>query len=497
MGAVPCLPGYCRRSRSGFLLLEALIGFALFSMFLTAIGLSLLASHRGVLAASDRSQGIHLAERMFDVVRSMRDDDFDTLTDGTHGIEVRAGQWALTGSALTSSGFTTSVTVTTETADRKSIAVRTFWDFGLSRSGSVVLRSELADWRGVWSPGNWAGAGLVTGGAVTRPDAVLLRDVLAVQSGATVLVYVTGEDDVAGNGILAVYDATTMPPAELWSETFTGRGIALAVRGDALYVLTDAASSEIRVYDVADGASPAIAYGVNLPGASRGRSLAVRGDVLLVGALADASEAELYSYSIPSVDAFSLSGSLQLDDGGGGAVTVHAIAVRGAFAELATSQDTAEVRVAGVGNPEALTAQTSSGYNLTDRSEDAVTIAVTSTGVLVGTQGGSLFSEAALLSAVGATPTSPPGPWAYEAGSGGTPAATVNKIVVDPTGRYAFLAVEGDRDVQIIDLVRLQNGLSAQIFSDTLTGFGRGLSYLPSADRLYLITDTSLRVYEP
>lgn len=497
MGAVPCWNRCCRRSRDGFLLLEALIGFALFSMFLTAVGLALLASHRGVLAASDRSQGIHLAERALDVVRSMRDDDFAALTDGAHGIEVRGGQWAFSGSALTASGFTTSVTIATPVSDRKTVDIRTSWNFGLSRSGSVLLHSELTDWRTVWTPGNWAGASLVTGGQATRPDAVVFADVLALQSGANVFVYATGQDDVAGDGVLVAYDATTMPPTELWSETFTGPGIALATRGDALYVLTGASSSEVRVYDIADRASPSVAYGVNLPGSGRGRSLAVRSDVLLVGALEDAAEAELYAYSIPSLDVFSLSGSLQLSDSGGGAVTINGIAVRGNFAQLATSQDTAEVRVAGVDNPEALTAQTSSGYNISDRSEDATAIVVTSTGVLVGTQGGSLFSEVVLLSATGATPASPPGPWAYEAGSGGTPSATVGSVDVDPTQRYAFLAVQGDRDVQIIDLAKLRNGLSAQVFSDTLTGFGRSVFYLPSADRLYVVTDTALRIYEP
>lgn len=496
MGAVPYVRKHAWRSREGFLLLEALIGFALFSMFLTAIGLSLLASHRGVLAAADRSQGIHIAEGALDAVRSLRDGGFDALVDGTHGIAIQGGQWALTGAALTSSGYTTSVTLATAASDRKTVDIRTWWDFGLSRSGSVVLHSELTDWRSIWTPGDWSSAGLVTNGTVTRADAVVFKDVLAVQSGSTVTVYVTGEDDVAGDGILVVYDASSMPPTEEWSETFTGRGLALARRGDALYVLTDASSSEVRVYDISDHTAPVVQYGVNLPGSGRGRSMDVRSDVLLIGAVADTTEAEFYAYDIPSIDDFTLADSLQLDDGGS-AITVSGIAVRGDYAQLATSQDTAEVRVAGIDDATALTAQSSSGYNLSDRSEDGTAIAVTSTGVLIGTEGGSLFSEFVALRALGDTPASPPGPWAYEAGSGGSPSATVRKIAVDPTGRYAFLAVEGDRDLQILDLPKLENGLSAQVFSDTLTGFGRSVFYLPGLDRLYFVTDTALRVYEP
>ncbi|TSC80548.1 MAG: Uncharacterized protein G01um101425_202 [Candidatus Peregrinibacteria bacterium Gr01-1014_25] len=487
-----------RRCHSGFLLLEALIAFTLLGLFLLAVGLTLLLSHRGVLAAGDRTRGIGLAERALEAARSIRDQSFASVTDGNHGVVVgtgaSAGQWKWSGTAVTGSGYTTVVTVSTIAADRKRADARTSWNFGASRSGSVLLTTELTDWRLAWSVGNWGVASL--DGSITEGAAVVFRDVLVVASGSTLAAYVTGDDSVAGNGVLVAYDVTTMPPTKQWSETFGGQGLQLAVRGSTLYVLTRAAGSEVRVYNIASLFSPALLSSRDIPGSGRARSIAVRQDALLVGAAQDAVEAELYAYAIPQASIFTLSGSLQMTDGSA-PISINMIGLRGKYGYLATSQDTAELRVAGVDDAERLTAQSASGYNLTDRSEDGTAIAITGTAALIGTQGGSLFSEAVLLTATGAVPRSPPGPWAHEAGSGVSPSAQVNDIAMDPSQRYAFCAVEGDRDLQIVDLRKLQQGQPEEVFSATLAGFGRAVHYNIQRDRLYMLTDTILSVYKP
>ena len=95
--------------RSGFLLLEALVGFALFAIFLSAVGFSLLLSHQGVVSAGDRARGIFLAERALEGTKSLRNERFIFLKDGSHAIGVGTGtllgKWTFTGASLSQSRY--------------------------------------------------------------------------------------------------------------------------------------------------------------------------------------------------------------------------------------------------------------------------------------------------------------------------------------------------------------------------------------------------------
>jgi type II secretory pathway pseudopilin PulG len=483
-------PQQHRHARPGFFLLEALVGFALFTMFIAAVGFSLLASYQGVTAASDRTRGVFEAERASEAVRTLRNTSFTYLSNGDHGVQIVNGQWQFTGVSSTNSGYTVRITIASPSPQWKQIDTRVSWNFGKNRSGSVLQTTYLTDWLAQTSIGNWAAPTQLA--ALTVTGATTIRDVLLSGSSA----YVVGDTATPGQGILATINTDNSQMVVTSSGTFTGGGKALALRGNALYVLTGGASGEIRVYTLTDPLRPSNIATHDLPGSALGTSLAVRGNALLIGNQGDLTQAELSAYSIPSPSVFSLSGSINLTDGGA-PIMVNSIAVQGGYAYLATSQDTAELRVASVMDVEQMTAQASSGYNLSDRSEDGLTIAMTGTATLVGTNGGSLISELALVRRTSVLPQSPPGPWLYEAGSGANPGADVRDVALEPGGRYAFLAVNGDRDLQILNLASLQNGLAAQLYSRTVSEFGRAVSYDMLIDRLIFATDSVVYLFRP
>ena len=68
------------KNRDGFLLLDVLVGVAVFAVFAGIIGVTMLASQESTLGSGDRMRGVYLADEALETVRSVRDQDFDSLT---------------------------------------------------------------------------------------------------------------------------------------------------------------------------------------------------------------------------------------------------------------------------------------------------------------------------------------------------------------------------------------------------------------------------------
>ena len=73
-----------RSSGRGGLLLEAVLAIAIFAIFLSGVGLTLLVGQHSPVSAGDRVRATFLAEQGLEGIRYMRDQDFSQLTPGTH-----------------------------------------------------------------------------------------------------------------------------------------------------------------------------------------------------------------------------------------------------------------------------------------------------------------------------------------------------------------------------------------------------------------------------
>src|SRR5581483_9328411 len=90
--------------------------------------------------------------------RAIRDGSYAAVTSGAHGFAVsHAGTWTFSGTSLTSTGSYASVlTVTPIASDWMTLSSLTNWKHGYNRSGSVLLTTELTDWQGTRTVGNWS-----------------------------------------------------------------------------------------------------------------------------------------------------------------------------------------------------------------------------------------------------------------------------------------------------------------------------------------------------
>lgn len=474
------------RRRPGFLLLEVLVGMAVFSLFVMAIGYTLLYGQENTIMAGDRVRATQFTQRALEAVRGIRDASFSSVTSGQHGVwlDKTSKKWAFSGSQITASGgYTTRVTVAPLSSDWVRLTAETKWKHGYNRSGSVMIVSELTDWRSTKSIGNWGSISVQ--GSYTDGATPQFEDI-AVFSGAYAFVTAASSDG------LYIFDIHTLSSPTRVSGSFSlgVSGYDVVVSGTGLYVSTADNSGELKAYKLSNPGSFSSADLIgtyDLPGSSRARSLAIIGDTLYVGAVASAigGEDEFYTFRAAPSGTFTLLDSINDDSS-----TFEMIAVSGTAAYLASSMDTSELRVIDVESGSNITLL--GGYNLSDRTVNALAIAVSGTSAIIGTEKLASLEEAVLFDLEnGSIPAPPPGPW-YHEGSG-----SVVGIDMDPTRCYAFLSALSNRKALQVFNMRNKSTLAELTTYTSTSGLGRGVLYDLSKDRVYLITDRSFLIFQP
>lgn len=476
------------RLRSGFLLVEALVALAMFAIFLAAVGVAMISSARSSASAGDRARGAMLTQAALGGVQNIRDVSFANLTAGSKGVRLGSGalglRWIFDGSSIrTSDGYTTSVLIESLSSTRVRATARTWWNFGVGRSGSVVMSQELTDWKAGKVIGNWATPTLK--GSYTAPSTALFNDVALYGNYA----FASSEISSGGRGLYVMDVTSATAPTRVASAFDLGvAGRQLAVYGTTLYIVTGSSTQEIRAYDISSPAtlsSSDLVASYNLPGTARGLSLAIVGSKLVVGASYDTTEKELYVFDISALSAITLQGS-QDSDG-----SINSLAVRGAnVLYAASSADIAELRIGDIVNPASPRLPSGSGYNLTD-TLDGTAVAQTGTAAVLGRANSSSIEELVLFDVQAkSVPTPPPGPWYFNIGG------TVNGIEPEPGGRYVFMAANGtSKQLRVVDLWRWETAsLPEKGYYTVAAGNGRGLAYDAWKDRVYLVTNTQFLV---
>lgn len=473
------------QARPGSLLLEALLGVVIFSFFLSAVGVSLIIGQEGSINAGDRVRGVLYAQKTIEASRSIRDGSFSSVTAGTHGMTLSPSTWMYAGTGTVAGNYTMKVAVSSLGTGWLQLTGQASWKRGYNRAGSAALVTELTDWRTAGSIGNW--------GSITLESSYAGAGTPLFTSGVVAgnTLFVAGDASSGGNGLYLLDISNTASPARLASSFNLGyTAYALAVRGKRLYVLTSDPSAEIKAYDIttpSSFSSSSLVTTYNLPGSARGRAMVLDGTTLLVGSTYSAvsGEQELNAFNVTNSGSVVLYGGL--DDTGG----VNGIAVTGTAAYLATTLDTGELRVADIENPASPVLAAGNGYNLSDRTSDGLSVAVTGTSALIGTQANSGIQEMVLFDTENAgVPVPPPGPW-YHEGSG-----SLVGIGMDPTRCVAFLAAQsGHKALQVVNM-RNKNSLP-EVAAYDATALGRGLLYDPVRDRLYLFTSASVYIFKP
>lgn len=469
-------------ARPGFLLVEALIGISVFVLFAGAIGGTLLYGQENTIMAGNRSRAAAMSLKALEAARAIRDGSFAALTAGTYGVKIGpSGTWVLDSTPQTTTGsYTTTLILAASGSSWMQATARTVWKHGYTRSGAVIIATDITNWRTINALGDWR---TPTVDGTFQPGGNVLFSRAAI-AGSTLFI-------TAGNsvGLYVLNIANTASPVQIATGFSLGAAAYdVAVRGNRLYVVAADSSGELKVYDVANPNAPTLITSVNLPGSSRARSLAITDQILLVGLTQSATsgEDELLAYSIASTGS-----TITLVDSEDDADDVLAIAVTGTGVYVASTQDNYELRAFRIYNSGSLALASVPGYNLSDRTLDGQSIAITGTSAILGTLRGGI-QEAVVFSLRPQVPAvSSPGPW-YHEGSG-----SVLGVAMDPSRCYGFLAADSHKKAFQVVHLRDTASLTELATYNSSTGKGRGALYDPVRDRLVLLTEQAVLLMKP
>lgn len=470
--------------RPGTLLIDALVGLAVFAMIVTGVVTAMLLSQSGVLRSADRISAVYQNQKAIAAVRAIRDTDFAELTEGTYGIDLESGAWALQPEPIENNGYATTLTITSIGEHAVSVSAETEWNFGSQSAGSSTLVSQVYDWRREQPIGDWSSVSL--DGAYIDEGTPLFNDAATIESYA----FVTSETSDGGDGLYVLDISDTSNPvrtAETFNLGYAGHD-ALAIN-DVLYVVTEDPSQEIRMYDLSNPdtlSATDLVGSINIPTSAKARTIAYYNGVLFVGALEDSTDAELYAYDVSDVG--SIAPLDDLDDTG---ASYFDMVLHDGYAYIATSSDTMELRVIDIFDPSDMSPAPGDGYNVSD-TNDATSIVAPGSSVILGRNIGSVSDEFHLFDV--STAPVPSAPSNAEAG------ADVTALAVEPTGSFTFAANNHTaQEFIVLDNEVFASGVGSPIIDtyDTETGDGRGVFYDLLTDRVLFMTNTAVLLLQP
>ncbi len=462
--------------------MEVLIGIGVFSLFLTAVSLVVMKGQENSVMGGDRLRGLYATTRGLEAARSIRDASFSSLSTGAHGLALGAGgTWTFSGSQSSLTGsYVNTVTVSSLGTGWAQVLSQTNWKHGRFQSGSVLLRTELTDWRGTGRIGDWSSASqegrYAPGGGTPFFTGMAIAGNYA---------YLTSDITGGGAGLYIVDISNTASPSGS-SFALGAAAYGAAAKGTTLYLATGSSSQEIKAYDITSPSSPTLLTSYNLSGSNLAASLSLAGPRLYVGATQDATYNEFYSFDVSHSGSILPLGSLEVG------ATVNAVSLSGTGAFLALNDGSGEMRVVNVANPSSLAFAANGTYNLTG-TEAGTSIFLTGTSALLGRQKGNAIQEMVLMNTAlgGGSPPPAGGVW-YHEGSG-----SLIGVGTDPYVCYGFLSADSHKKAfQIVDLHALAS--LPELFSfDSSDGPGRAILYDPVRDRVFVLTRSALLIFRP
>ena len=471
-------------NRRGSLLLEAIIAIGVFAIFLGGIGLSLMLGERSTIASGDRARAVFLASQQLEAVREMRQRDFALLSTGTHGVKLTESGWSFSGSSVLQNGYRSSLVISSHAEDWIDIQSQVRWNFGNTRSGSIVLETSITNWQKITPIGNW---GAITQTAKVTDSGTPEYRKIAVENG---IAYVASLQASGGRG-LYVFDVTHPASPQSISSSFDlgASAYGIAVSGNRLYLATDHPTQELQIYDISSPSTLSVSNllgSVDLPGSGDARSIAVYGNTVFVGMIDHPPFDQFTAIRVSETEPPAILDSLAMS---GSVLDIH---LHEGYAYIGNASNNAEMLVVDIFDPSSLAFASGIGIDLPDV-QDGNTVTVSGTAALLGRSNGATIDELSLYTiADSPVPAPPPGPWTLEIGG------DINALAAIGGSKYAFVGGSSDtKQLCVLDIVTMALG-GAPILKIIDTGETiYGLFYNWQQNRLYAVSPSSLFVFSP
>ena len=468
---------YKLKTNDGQSLVEILAAMAIFvitsaaAIFLFFGGQSLsVDSFNSQLALERASEGLEAA-------RSIKERNWDELTEGEHGLIFIGGQWQFSGDSDVKDIFTRKVNISTINANTKKASTTITWQTDPARAQKVELVEQLTNWKNPLVGG--CGADLLSGNWAS-PQVIGSADIGPGNEGTDVAVkspyvFVSATASSGSKPDLLVFNVGNPAAPALVRQIDIGSGgiSALFLKDNYLYAASSNDSRELAIFNIVDPPNTSEAGFLNLSGSA---------DALSVLAIPNSNVAAVgrkdgASYEIVFVDVSNpgLPGIIS-QTAVGGDVNDFTYANRKLYAVSEDSDD--DIWVFDVINP--LTPNLIGTHDLRDGAEDISVSFQLPGDLLVGNEGNKFI-------VVGATTTDQ----MYIRSSFSTN-GDVNDIVC-VTGNLAFLATANSTKEFIILNIANPDSIT-EYASLNLPQLGTGIDFADNKIFMSIRSNDALRI---
>jgi len=456
----------------GFSPVEALLAVTIFALMSTAFIGALVYGREATMLAGKHFQASLLAEEGIEAVRSIRDEDFSLLTDGTYGLDDSGGQWNFNGVSDTTDIYLREITISTVDATTKEIDSVVSWQQNEQRTGEISLNALLTNWMLLDPPtsGNWS-----------NPAQESFLNINGNQNGWAIEVQGNYAYAIrqSGNPDFIIIDISdTDNPILAGSLNLNGNPRGIVISGNTAYVASSQNNQELQVIDISNPNSPSVSTTYNAPGNADGRAVAVDGNTLYL-VRSSSNQDEIYSFNIANPFSPVLLDSTNLGSG-----VNYDIALLGNYAYVASARNNQEIKIINISNPSNL--NFSDSYNMANNN-NAFSIDAYGNTLLAGRQNGELYVMNLNI------PNDPVLESIFDAQN------AIRDISIDTNNDLAFLATdENSAEFQVVDISNISLPILEGSFN--VSGDINGVFYDSTTDRAFTIGESNaeeFRIFEP
>lgn len=335
--------------------MEILVGMALLALSLSFAAILIFGGQNISIERDNSIRARLLAKEGIDAVSSIRSQNWNLLSDGSHSLILSGNQWQWSGSLDSQDIFTRKIIISDAGDNTKKIESQVTWNSSSSRPQSVDLTTLLTNWKNAVAPpnpddtggsppsGNWQNP--QTLGSVNLGPGESATGLRVVNK----IVFMTAQASDRSKPDFFVVDATNGSSPVILSSLDTGPGLlSIDVNGNYAYVGNSDTSKQLQIINISNKSNPSLVTSVNLPGVSGsgavGNTVFYGYSKIFVGTK-QASGPEFFIIDVSNSASPQVLGSYNIG------ADVNNIYVYGNIAYLATSNDSKEVDVFDVSNP--------------------------------------------------------------------------------------------------------------------------------------------------
>lgn len=132
-------------------LIELLVAIGIFVIIVSSLVVFILDSYIFGFLAEEITKANSLAEEGIEAAKSIKDDSWENLTLGDHGLKISGNHWEFQGapediSTQLEEGATRVITIENIDADRKKVISRVNWNLGEGRPQEIKIVTYLTNW---------------------------------------------------------------------------------------------------------------------------------------------------------------------------------------------------------------------------------------------------------------------------------------------------------------------------------------------------------------